>query len=289
MKATASVTNNLPTAGNGKPLLAAVPTGPAVEVMLVTPAMATLWLQSNTHNRHIRERAVFDYARDMAAGKWQQNGEAIKFAIDGTLLDGQHRLKAVIAAGVPVAMLVVTNLDPATQETMDAGRKRSTADALSLRGEANSAVLASLIKRVWLWEAGDYKFAGNMSPTTAEIAELLEQRPEFRRSAEIAVRVHQSFRYLPQSIVGTAHYLFSRIELGEAAWFFQRLGDGAELASGHPILTLRTRVMTEAADRRQALPDRQMAYLVRAWNATREGRPLERIQQAPDAPMPMPK
>ncbi|MEV5140331.1 hypothetical protein AB0K71_06020 [Streptomyces syringium] len=261
----------------------------AAVTMLVTPEMAKELLKRNTHNRNLRERAVADYARDMAAGKWLMNGEAIKFAADGTLLDGQHRLHAVVAAGVPVMMLVVTGLDASTQETMDAGRRRNAADAFSLRGEVNATVLASTLKRVWMWEQGDFKFAQNRIPTVAECAALLVERPEIRRSVEIAVRIHGLFRYIPHSSLGTSHHLLSRINGPEAVWFFARLGDGAELPAGHPVLALRQRVMSERADRR-TIPDyRYMAYIIRAWNACRDGRDLGRIQQAPDAPMPMPK
>ncbi|MFI0915228.1 hypothetical protein [Streptomyces abikoensis] len=262
---------------------------PSSSVVLVTPDMAREWLKLNTHNRKVRERAVADYARDMAASKWLMNGEAIKFSASGSLLDGQHRLHAVIAANTPVLMLVVTGLDDATQETMDAGRKRTTGDAFALRGETNFTVLAAVLKRVWLWDQGDHRFTQNRVPTTAECAQLLAERPEIRRSVEIAARVHGAFRYIPQSAVGTAHHLFSRIDTAQAVWFFARLGDGAELPTGHPVLTLRNRVMSERADRR-AVPDfRYMAYLIRAWNAVRDGRELGRIIQAPDAPMPMPK
>lgn len=262
---------------------------PEVDVVTVTPQLAAEWLQANRHNRALRKRAIADYARDMAAGKWLQNGEAIKFASDGTLLDGQHRLKAVIEAGIPVVFMVVTGLPLATQETMDAGRKRTTADALALRGEGNATVLAAILRRVWMWDQGDLKFAHNHMPTTAECAQLLKDRPEIHRSVEIAVRVHGSFRYLPQSATGTAHHLFSRISTEDAVWFFARLGDGANLPAGHPVLTLRNRVMADRADRRHVADYRYLAYLIRAWNAVREGRELARIIQAPDTAMPIPK
>jgi hypothetical protein len=262
---------------------------PDVEIITVTPAMAEEWLKQNTHNRNVRKRAVADYARDMKAGQWRLNGEAIKFAADGTLLDGQHRLLAVVEASIPVTLMVVTGLATETQETMDAGRKRTAADAFSLRGEANASTLASVLKRVWMWDQGDLRFAGNYTPTTAECAALLEERPEIYRSVEIALRVHSAFRYLPQSVVGTAHHLFSRIAVDEAVWFFCRVGDGADLSANHPILTLRNRVMTDRADSRKVPDYRHMAYLIRAWNAVREDRPLSRIIQAPDAPMPLPK
>ncbi|MDO0930218.1 hypothetical protein QQY66_00225 [Streptomyces sp. DG2A-72] len=55
----------------------------------VSPALARHWLtEHNTHNRSLRPRVVAAYARDMHAGRWMDNGETIKFAADGTLLDG---------------------------------------------------------------------------------------------------------------------------------------------------------------------------------------------------------
>lgn len=262
---------------------------PHADVVTVTPELAAEWLRRNGHNRPIRKNTVTNYARDMRAGRWAMNGEAVKFAIDGMLLDGQHRLTAVTVAGVPVNMLVITGLPNDTQKTMDSGVKRTTGDALGLEGEKNSQMLAAILKKIWLWEQGDYKFSANYMPTTAECAALLTERPEIHRSVEIAVRVRQTFRPMPPSITGTAHHVFSRIAPNDAVWFFARLGDGAIGEPGHPILALRTRVMNEAHDHATVHAYQRMGYLIRAWNAVREGRTLTRIQQGPKDPMPMPK
>lgn len=262
--------------------------GMQCQIVEVTPELAEKWLKQNTRNRRIRDRVAIAYARDMEAGRWAENGEAIKFAADGTLLDGQHRLNAIVLAGVTVTMLVITGLANATQETMDAGSKRTTSDAFSLRGETNFSILSSVAKRVWMWDQGDFRFTG-AAPTTAECAALLEERPDLRRSADIGARVRQSFKPLPPSITGTAHHLFTRLDANEAVWFFQRVADGAELPKGHPVLTLRARAVADAAEQRNNRADRHMAYLIRTWNAVREGRPLTRIIQAPDAPMPLPR
>lgn len=258
-------------------------------VIDVTPELARVWLRSNTHNRRLRKRAVTDYARDMAAGHWNLNGEAIKFAKDGTVLDGQHRLRAVIDADTTVQMLVVVGLPAEAQETMDTGRKRTTADVMGLRGETNAAVLASVLRRVWAWDNGDTRFSGNYAATNKECAQLLAERPELRRSTEIAVRTRQAFPHIPQSVLGVAHHLFSRIDLDETTWFFQRVGDGAELSVGHPILALRARVTSERLDSVQMPESRYMAYLIRTWNAVREGRSLDRLVHPPNSAMPTPK
>lgn len=263
--------------------------GPTAVVITITPQLAKELLRRNTRNRKLRERAVGDYARDMAAGHWAINGEAIKISAKGDVLDGQHRLHAIVQADTAVDMFVVIGLDPAAQETMDSGRKRSTADVLALRTEENAATLAAVLRRVWAWEQGDRRFKGRQTPTTAECAALLEEHPEIRRSAEIATRTRAAFPHIPQSVLGTSHYLFNAISEGDTAWFFQRLGDGAELPLGHPILALRTRVTSERLDNVRMAEDRFMAYLIRTWNAVRDGRDLARLIHKPGTEIPMPK
>jgi hypothetical protein len=263
--------------------------GPAALVITITPQLATDLLKRNHRNRGLRDRAVNDYARDMASGNWVINGEAIKLATNGDVLDGQHRLHAITKAARPIDMFVVIGLTPEAQETMDSGRKRSTGDVLSLRTEENATTLAAILRRVWAWQQDDRRFKGRQTPTTAECTALLTAHPELRRSAEIATRTRHAFPHIPQSVLGTAHFLFNAIDPDECAWFFQRLGDGAELPAGHPILALRSRVTSERAEAARLSEDRFMAYLTRTWNAVRDGRELSRLVHKAGAEIPTPK
>lgn len=262
--------------------------GPTALVITISPALAKELLRRNTRNRGVRDRAVGEYSRDMKAGHWPINGEAIKIANNGDVLDGQHRLLAVIAANQSVDMFVVIGLDPVAQETMDSGRKRTTADVMSLRAEENATTLAAICRRVWAWERDD-RFKRREAPTTAECAALLAAHPELRRSAEIAVRTRRDFPHIPQSVLGTAHYLFNAIAPAPCAWFFQRVADGAELPVGHPILALRARVTSERLENLRLSEDRFMAYLVRTWNAVRDGHDLARLVHKVGTPIPTPK
>ncbi|MCQ9178936.1 hypothetical protein KMT30_07800 [Streptomyces sp. IBSBF 2953] len=262
---------------------------PSACVMDVGPELASRWLRNNTHNRRLRDKAVADYARDMKAGNWSLNGEALKFSRDGGVLDGQHRLHAIVEAGATVPMMIVVGLDRAAQETMDTGRKRTTGDLMGLRGEANAHVLAAVLRRIRAWDTGDQRFTGAYAATNRECADLLEERPEIRRSAEIAVRTRHVFPHIPASMLGVAHHLFSRVSPDDTAWFFQRLGDGAELPVGHPILALRARVTSERLDSVRMPEARYLAYLIRTWNAVRDGRSLDRLVHPPNSTMPIPK
>lgn len=110
-----------------------------IEWIEITPRTAKNWMAANTHNRNLREATVAAYARDMKSGNWLSTHQGIAFASDGTLLDGQHRLAAIIESGVTVRMLVTSGL-PAkaegklltTQDAMDRGAGRSLADQLKL-------------------------------------------------------------------------------------------------------------------------------------------------------------
>lgn len=264
--------------------------GVKAEFVVITPDVARAMQRANTHNRPIRAARVNAYARLMAAGLWHNNGEAIKVAADGTILDGQHRVLAVIKSGVTITILLVTGLPRETQATMDGGAKRSTGDVFSLDAESNSTILASVARKVWLWDSGDKRFSSKETVTTPELRALVDQHPAMRRSADIAVRVYHSFRYIPPSVVGAAHHLTSRIDADAATWFFQRLGDGAELSLRHPVLTLRNRVMTDKDAKREVNDGRHMAQVLTAWNAVREGKTsLAAIKINADDPVVEPK
>jgi hypothetical protein len=122
-------------------------------VILVTPELAARWLEQNTHNRHIYKSVVDSYARDMKMGMWVVNNQGIGFDDDGMLLDGQHRLLAVIQSGTPTKILVIFGIDkdgehglPA-QATIDRGKQRGIGDVLSLAFGITHANIQAAIAR----------------------------------------------------------------------------------------------------------------------------------------------
>lgn len=263
---------------------------PRIDVLTVTPAIAREWLARNTSNRNIRIHKADEFARDMIAGTWRMNGDTIRFAADGTLLDGQHRLTAVVKAGVSVQMIVVTGLANDTQATMDAGTKRTTADAFHLAGEKHAVNLAAVIRRSWAWKRGDHKLSMNLSPTNAESAAFLAANPALRRSAEISARVKNQYKYASAAVFGTAHFLFNEISPDDATYFAARLGDGACGVVHHPILTVRARLLANSESKKRIYEHIQLALYIQAWNAMRAGRnPVRFRPLGDDDPMPMPK
>jgi hypothetical protein len=264
-------------------------------LLAVTPEVARAWLGYNWRNRSQREAGKRDYSADMADGNFAINGTTITFSrplAEGedpdvpagkpVLMDGQHRLEACVQSKSPFVTYVAFGIDPAVRPTIDTGIKRQFSDVLQLRGESNTIVLASVVRKVHAWKGGDYHLTmKKVTATNTQMAEFFQEHPELRRSAQIASRVQGEFQLstgqsIRQSVTGLAHWLFMAADETLAPEFFARVGDGADMKTQHPIMHLRRRVVKDQTVRKQIgtrreiayVPDWQMlCYFIRTWNA----------------------
>lgn len=102
-------------------------------IELITPDIAREYLTHNKINRNLRKYAVKNYARDMKNGEWQLTPQGISFYENGDLADGQHRLEAVVMAGVPVEFYVTYDV-PMESTIQDRCMTRKQWDSLLLQG-----------------------------------------------------------------------------------------------------------------------------------------------------------
>lgn len=261
---------------------------PTYELVNITPDMAAAWLKSNTHNRNFRAVVASAYAADMAAGAWLENGQSIRFATDGTLLDGQHRLTAIKDSGVTLRMIVVRNLPNDTQMTMDTGAKRTFADVLRMSGEKNAVNLAAVCLRVNSWENGLRKnIKGGTPPTHRQLLDVLDRYPVLRRSVEIADRVRITGA-LTAGSASLCHWLFVRLDADDCAFFFARLADRAGLMTDDPIYALGRSLDNLAAGQHRPDEPHVTALVIKAWNAYRDGRSVQIIAYRPGGAKPEP-
>ena len=262
------------------------PSSEDISVEQITPELAETYMGKNTHNRNLRSRTVAAYAADMEAGNWDWNGESIKFAADGTLLDGQHRLAAIIACGKPTHMLVIRGLPNSCQDNIDGGIKRTFADVLKLHGEPNYTTLAAICRGVYQWDSGIRKFggAGTKAVTHTQLLATLEKYPELRDSIAI-VESARSGAMLPSTVGGPLWWRFSQIDPTDADNFFQQLASGADLPSGSPVLVLR-RILFANRENKNAKGTTRgntvlAAIVCKAWNKYRQGESVQSLSWRP--------
>lgn len=248
------------------------PDDPTFSIETVTPALAQEWLTFNVRNRPLRLRRVNEYARDMAAGNWRLTGEAIKFATDGTLLDGQNRLHAVIQADAPVRILVARNVEADAQDVMDTGAKRQASDMLNMHGHGNATLLASTAKWCVLYDADMiYVDRAARAVTHSDIEKYVADNVELAEAVTLAGNLRRHIDLQP-SVLATAVYLTRRLNPNASTEFFSRVADGAGLPAGSPILALRSRLREIKNNRQRVEPEALISLTVRAWNAWRKDR-----------------
>lgn len=103
-----------------------------VETKAVTPEIAAFMLEGNNRNRPAKARHVEILAKEMTEGRFKYNGDTIRIDRNGNLLDGQHRLMAVVKSGTTHLMTIVSGLDPEAFLTIDQGTRRTNADMLGV-------------------------------------------------------------------------------------------------------------------------------------------------------------
>jgi len=259
-------------------------------VQVITPSIAEQWLGKNKTNRNVRERLVAAYARDMQAGRWRLSGESIKFALDGRLIDGQHRLQAVVRSGVPVTMLVVRGLDEDVMDVLDSGASRTAGDALRLRGESDYSLLASAARLCLQYESGKLS-SNNEKVTHSEILQFVESNKDL----VAAVRAAGTYRHpidVPPSVVALAVWQLNRIDAEDCARFFNRLAEKTNLSKGDPILALLNRLSEVRRNNRNLDRPGYLSLIFRAWNYWRSHKTVQSLPistQGEDVNVPPPR
>lgn len=160
-----------------------VPSTIETQVITITPELALDWLTTrNIHNRKLRERHVRDLALQMKTGTFVFNGDPIRFAANGDLLDGQHRLQACVEAEVPFQALVIYGLENEVQDTMDIGQNRHVGDVLELANIKNSHKIGTLAALAMKYERKELVSKPAPYPANSVKAWVLENNDALQES-----------------------------------------------------------------------------------------------------------
>lgn len=258
------------------------------EVMTITPEIAGDWLAKNTHNRKMSERAAKDLAKIITEGQWVLNGESIIIGEDGVLVDGQHRLAAIIMANKAVESVVVFEAEEPAYETVDTGKRRNLADALYVRDEANPQLLANVAGWQWRFD-NNYMHTVVPSfyrPTHHQLIQLIDSRPELRSAAAASSEIRGVFDLMPKALAVFLRLKFSEHDADRCEEFFEKLATGARLDVGNPVLQLRERLAQNRAAKAKLKVETVAALTIKAYNAFCSGVPLQLLTWRYDEPFP---
>lgn len=235
----------------GDPVVNPVVTGKEVkgvstEWVDVTPEIAKGWLAKNPQNRTLRRATVDAYAADMRDGNWLPTHQGIAIDAEGWLLDGQHRLTAVVESGCTVRMLVTRGLAPevkgkriSTIEAVDRGAARTVKDFLKVRGLSSpflASAVAAVIAQICAYP--DKQGRVTMNQTLA-ILELYREQVEW-----VGKNEPQAKAFRAATVLGPI--AFAHAVAPEATEiFFEGLVSGAGLNATNPALHCRNWLMED--------------------------------------------
>ena len=239
-----------------------------IRIETITPEIAQEYLGANTANRNISRNRVFQYAEDMENGRWHFSGDPIKFSASGEMIDGQHRLMAVIDSKTTQEFVVIRNLGEKSKYVTDTGMPRSAANLLQFGGHKNTNRLASAIRMCVMSEKGQLASVGSRVVGPQEVLEFLENNPDIVDAVSF-ISTSSLRPIVPCSCLCFCYFMTQRIDKQKSDEFWSLL-DTTPRDKQHPCTALKECVtnMKIRSKRGGSLPKATiLAYMVKAWNA----------------------
>lgn len=224
---------------------------------------ALRYLAANTHNRRVVQAHVDGITRDIMQGRWMLNAQPICFSRTDRLLNGQHRLMAVVAADGVIQAPVVRGVADAAQSTYDIQARRLPEFGAGLESFGDKALLAAMANLLITHEmpgrgrARSKATASDLHAVVKAHPGLVEQRGYARKMVDFG----------RASVIGYGAYVILREDPERGVAFLKALETGAGLPEGHPILALR--LALQRLRRAKASQEEQLQALLQGWGRYR--------------------
>lgn len=257
-----------------------------INIETITPESAKLYLGHNTNNRNISKIKVKEYLEQMLRGQWRLSTDAIAFDTDGVLINGQHRLIALIEYGKPLQFLVGRNYKRETFSIIDTGKNRTAGDVLQVNGVKNSKNIASIIRR--RFNLKENKLALNnkdgggvhFGPKNLNNQEVLDEYMKRQNFYDTLIKnvhiIYQSSKILNMSeTAGIISYLV--IDLGyeydKALFFFQEISSVKE-SNSKTLESIRVKLLKDKLSNKRMTQQYRQGLIIKAWNYYKSGKEI---------------
>jgi hypothetical protein len=260
---------------------------PNVRIERITPKMAKEYLEHNLKNRPCSERVVNDYVNRMKAGEWMLSPDAIAFDYNGNLINGQHRLRAIVKSGVECDFYVGRNCQPAVFVVTDEGKKRSAGDTLAIHGATCAARTSSIVKAVLaLRSRRSLNNGTNIYASNNSVLKEFNSNPAlYEEVGRKGDKLYRAMRLMKLSYYAAyIYYLFNDMAYPESVImsFFESLTD-IEPTNNETIRTLRRALLDDMqSPNHKMTPKRKEKLIMKAWNAYISGKSIQRLSWNPD-------
>lgn len=248
----------------------------------VGPQEAEAFLVANIKNRPVREALIATLSEQIKTGRWKLTGDTIKISSSGRLLDGQHRLRAIVASGATVELLVVRGVNDDAFDCIDCGRKRSVADSLAIGGEQDCNNLVGALNWILRYKPGARPNTSTFHATIIE--EALREHPGIRHSLHLSRKGNA--KLVSVSMLAALHYIFARLDPELALVFVNGMNSGYDRTKYSTFHALREKLLLNKLSRKKMRQEDIVCLCMLAWNKTRVGLSTTRIHLTEDMVFP---
>jgi hypothetical protein len=182
----------------------------------ITPQAADKLLLTQVVNRKPSSTRILEYSRRLESGEWTIS-DALKFDIDGHLIDGQHRLCAVRKSGISAVFPVLSGYPPDSQSVIDIGLNRTVAQIAQVQGIIATNAHISMVRALHLVQPNGGKIPSMSSPQ-----KVLSILATHRDAIEFALKKNGSgIMFAPvRAVVARAWYHENRPRLEQFLYVF---------------------------------------------------------------------
>ena len=250
-----------------------------IQKILITPSSAAAYLEANIKNRAVKQPTLLRYVSDMAAGRWKADtGEMIKISKTGVILDGQHRLMAVVKSKTNVYFHVITDLEDSVFDVLDTGSMRNGSDVFNINGVKYNSVLPAMIQLYEFLKTNRVAVRGtqkNNRHTNAVLLTLYNEDPLFWDNvAKKSYYWYAQFaRVLNTHTIGGMYATFSDINQEDADNFMQQLCSGLNITN-NTIGLLRNKIIQDRLSVKKMDIGTRNNLIIKTWNNFRKGTEL---------------
>ena len=264
--------------------------GGYIEVITVTPEFAKELLgHKHDNQRHVRHRHVEALADAMSKGRWRYTMDPIRLNDELQVIDGQHRLLAVVKSGKAQKFIVAILEDPEAFYALDQGVSRSLNDIRATQGKKT---IGRVIIGAILLEGRDFATRSHSNLSKEEVDRTLDSFPYM----EEVMMLDRLGRRAKIHGVGSlaAAIAAMRVNKTEAIKFFSAVFQMTSFIDDHESHQAHVLYMFLHSSREKGGQRTTGEYYIlesayksiRAWNAWRRGEAISKLQYEPGGKFP---
>lgn len=247
---------------------------------LITPSRAKQLLEANINNRRVKVEVVNRYAQDILTGRWKEDtGEVIKVSKSGIILDGQHRLYAIVKANTAIFLHIVYGVEESVSDVLDTGSIRNARDVFKLNGISNDGNLPGIIQSYN--KIKTEHFGNGSKDYMLTNAQILNKYYENEALWQEVYRRSQSWynafaKILSRSIIGGFYCRFREIDPELAEQFMNELCTGINI-SNDTIRLLKNKLIQDKISNKKISTTLKSIFIIKTWNCFIQGTELKRL------------